>query len=159
MSYDSKADTLKHIETVRSLLSRVIIELSVRAREHDASKLEDPEKAVFDEYTPKLRETTYGSEEYETYLEEMQVALDHHYAHNRHHPEHFDGGIGDMHLLDLIEMLVDWKAATLRHEDGDLHESIEKNADRFGYGDELKAILHHTADWVEKISDDALPDY
>jgi hypothetical protein len=49
-------------------------------------------------------------------------------------------------------MLADWKAATLRHADGDLARSIEQNAERFGYGDEIKRLLIHTAayfGWLE----------
>jgi hypothetical protein len=38
-----------------------------------------------------------------------------------------------MDLVQVIEMLADWKAATLRHADGSLTRSIIQNADRFGY--------------------------
>jgi hypothetical protein len=41
--------------------------------------------------------------------------------------------------------LCDWKAATLRHADGDLGRSILQNADRFGYGDEILGLLLNTA--------------
>ncbi len=41
-----------------------------------------------------------------------------------------------MNLLQLTEMLCDWIAATRRHSDGDIHGSITKNRDRFGYGPE-----------------------
>jgi hypothetical protein len=71
----------------------------------------------------------------------MGEALKHHYAANSHHPEHYENGIAGMSLLDLIEMVCDWKAATERHADGDLLRSIEQNQDRFGYSDELKSIL------------------
>jgi len=50
-----------------------------------------------------------------------------------------------MDLLDLVEMLCDWKAATERHKDGDLLRSIEQNQKRFLYSDELKQILINTA--------------
>jgi hypothetical protein len=43
-------------------------------------------------------------------------------------------------------MLCDWRAATLRHADGDLRRSIEINQKRFGYTDELKAVLLNTAE-------------
>jgi hypothetical protein len=75
----------------------------------------------------------------------MGEALQHHYEVNRHHPEHFPNGIDDMNLLDVIEMLADWKAATLRHADGDLDRSITQNAERFGYGAQLEGILRNTA--------------
>lgn len=143
--YDSRPDTLAHIETVRRYLATVVKCLQNRAADHDRSKLEEPEKSTFDEFTPKLRGSTYGSEEYASFLAAMKPALDHHYAHNAHHPEHHPNGVRDMSLLDLVEMLCDWKAATERHADGSLARSIEINQTRFGYSDELKAILTNTA--------------
>lgn len=142
--YDSKPDTLNHISTVNELLDTLIKDLISRAGAHDFSKLHAPEKAVFDEYTPKLAVVTYGSEEYKQCLAGMQKGLDHHYQFNRHHPEHYSAGIKGMSLVDLCEMVADWKAATLRHKDGDILKSIELNQKRFGYGDELKQILINT---------------
>jgi hypothetical protein len=145
-AYDSRPDTLEHIGHVRRLIEQAINNLARRAATHDASKLAEPELSVFDRVTPQLRELTYGSDEYRASLAAMGPALDHHYAANDHHPEHFQGGIADMHLMQLVEMLCDWKAATLRHADGDLRRSIEQNAERFGYGDEMKRLLLNTAD-------------
>jgi hypothetical protein len=145
-NYDSRSDTLAHIANVRRLLAEAIADLQERAIAHDFSKLDDPEKAVFDEYTPKLRDSTYGSEEYKRFLAGMGEGLAHHYQVNDHHPEHFGGGIADMDLIQLVEMLADWKAATMRHADGDLDRSISQNAERFGYGFELERVLRHTAE-------------
>lgn len=50
-----------------------------------------------------------------------------------------------MNLVDLIEMLCDWKAATLRHDDGDLIKSLKHNQERFGFGDEIGQLLLNTA--------------
>jgi hypothetical protein len=86
-----------------------------------------------------------NDDEYKSYLTGMGEALKHHYAHNSHHPEHYEDGIAGMSLLDLVEMLCDWKAATERHADGDLRRSIEQNQERFGYSDELRSILENTA--------------
>lgn len=146
MTFDSRPETQEHIETVRSFLRAVIGELRDRSERHDASKLVEPELSVFNEFTPKLRESTYGSDEYKGYLVEMGKGLRHHYEVNDHHPEHFANGIADMDLVQVIEMLCDWKAATLRHADGDLRRSIEQNAARFGYGDEMKRLLLNTAE-------------
>ena len=144
--YDSSNDTYKHIEKVQELMKAFIEDLNFFSLSHDYSKLETPEKEIFDIYTPKLKECTYGSDEYKTYLKEMQIALDHHYELHRHHPEHFKNGIKEMDLVDLIEMICDWKAATLRHDDGDISKSIEINQERFGYSDELKQILLNTVE-------------
>ena len=152
MSYDSTEDTKAHISEVRILLAGVVTDIQERMRDHDKSKLEAPEKEIFDAVTPKLRTLTYGSPEYHASLEEMGPALDHHYSVNAHHPEHHEDGIHGMNLVDLIEMLADWKAATLRHDDGDLKRSIDVNAERFGYGEEIHTLLLTTArdlGWLE----------
>jgi hypothetical protein len=142
---DSAEATKKHIGRVRELLWAVRDNLGGRSAAHDASKLESPEKEVFDEFTPKLAASAYGSEEYWGLLAAMKPALDHHYARNSHHPEHYPDGIKGMSLLDVIEMLCDWKAASERHGGGCILRSIEINQKRFGYSDELKAILLNTA--------------
>lgn len=154
--YDSRQDTLQHIQQVRHFMDKVINDLIARALRHDASKLMSPEKEVFDEFTPKLKDSTYGSEEYEGFRKAMGEALKHHYAYNSHHPEHWPNGIKDMSLVDILEMLCDWKAATLRHSDGDIRRSIEQNQQRFGYSDELKTILVNTLPLLEQ-EDKATP--
>jgi hypothetical protein len=145
MAEDSTVATLRHSRRVDELLLELMWEIGLRVTHHDESKLEDPEKAIFDEFTPKLRDTTYGSDEYKGYLKEMGVALQHHYANNRHHPEHFENGVDGMTLVDLVEMLADWKAATERHADGDLARSLEIQKERFGLTHQLVSILRNTA--------------
>lgn len=140
----SKEQTLQHIALVQKLIGNAVTRLVVRAIVHDKSKLESPEVEVFEEFTPKLAGSTYGSEEYEEFRKAMKPALDHHYAHNSHHPEHYPNGIRGMSLLDLLEMICDWKAATMRHNDGDILRSVEINQKRFGYSDELKEIFLNT---------------
>jgi hypothetical protein len=120
--------------------------LGERAVSHDDSKMESPELALFDEYTPKLAGCTYGSEEYQKFLVELKPALDHHYAVNRHHPEHFEEGVAGMNLVDVVEMFCDWFAASKRHDDGDIYKSINFNKDRFHLPVELVSIFHNTAD-------------
>lgn len=147
MSYtqtDCIRDTKEHISQVREFMLIFAQELIRRALVHDQSKLEAPELDVFTEYTPKLKDSTYGSEEYKTFLAEMQVALKHHYANNSHHPEHYDNGIRGMDLADIVEMMCDWKAATMRHTDGDITKSIEFNKTRFDYSDDLEQIFKNT---------------
>lgn len=140
--------TNEHIDHVRNFMYNIAHDIIMRAQSHDMTKLMDPELPIFVEYTPKLKDTTYGSDEYKQYLKEMRVALDHHYAENRHHPEHFDNGVNGMNLIDLIEMLCDWKAATLRHNDGDIIKSIDINEGRFGISEQLKGILKNTVNSI-----------
>ena len=142
---DVVRETHEHVQNVQILMAAAMREIVGRAAVHDASKFKEPEFATFCEFTPKLKGCTYGSEEYRDYLEAMKPALEHHYRANPHHPEHFPDGYWDMSLIDLLEMLCDWIAATLRHDDGDIRRSIEQNQGRFGYSNDLKQILHNTA--------------
>jgi hypothetical protein len=144
MTYDSRPDTEKHIETVRGFLGDVQGNIAGRSLLHDQSKLDEPEKSMYDEFTPKLRGSTYGSNEYKGFLKDMGDALQHHYAVNSHHPEHYENGINGMSLLDLIEMLADWKAAGMRHANGNIEQSLEINRKRFGMSDQLFEIFKNT---------------
>lgn len=175
MKYDSRQDTEKHINRVRELINICRGRLEIRAGNHDLSKLNSPEKEVFDEMTPLLKASTYGSKEYQTMLREMQPALEHHYNINSHHPEHYEKAecmicfsqepegnttfcqkcgngtfvkqhptLDGMSLLDILEMLCDWKAASERHANGSMEHSLEINKVRFTIGTELQKILKNT---------------
>lgn len=175
--------TMRHIERVRNILNLFIKELMERAEKHDQSKLQSPEVEAFTEYTPKLRDVTYGSAEYENFRKLMAPALEHHYANNRHHPEHFpkysdhltlalqhllkhmqgdpsipamvyqriehdlevaESSINNMNIIDVLEMLCDWKASSERHNDGNIIKSIHINTDRFKISPQLARILENT---------------
>ena len=143
--YDSTKDTLLHIKRVNELLLEFTKDLITRAQVHDRSKLESPEKEVYDEWTPILAGTTYGTKEYRAMVSEMSPALRHHYENNPHHPEYYATGIEGMNLGDLVEMFFDWKAASERHKDGDIMRSIDINEKRFGLPKELAQIFKNTA--------------
>ena len=152
MGYDSTEDTQDHIGKVVDLIDRFLVHIARRGRSHDLSKLESPEKDLFDEYTPLLQETTYGSDEYKQYLKEMGEALEHHYEKNRHHPNHHKRGIDGMTLIDIVEMFCDWKAASMRH--GDFAASLEHNRQRFNIGDQLHSIFVNTANELDLFNRD-----
>ena len=143
--YDSTQDTMEHIGKVREHIAACIDSLWFRAKVHDASKLLPPEKEAFDEMTPILSGLTYGSDEYKAGIARLGPALEHHYFVYAHHPEHYPDGVNGMSLLDVLEMLCDWKAASERHNDGDIARSIEINRERFGMSDQLTNILRNTA--------------
>ena len=150
----SRRATLEHKMAVLKYVNLVIVELINRAANHDNSKLESPEVEYFDQATRAypLDQIRYGTPEYEESKKFIAPALDHHYAVNRHHPQHFPDGIKGMNLIDLIEMLCDWKASTLRQPGGNLLKSIEHNASpkNFNYGPELAQIFDNTADFFEE---------
>lgn len=146
----ARFQTMRHIETVRNYISLCIKELLDRQMHHDQSKLEGEECEAFEVLTERLHGLTYGSEEYKSNLRQYAPAIQHHYKNNRHHPEHFpDGGILKMNLIDLLEMLCDWKSASLRHADGDIWRSLDINKERFGYDEQLHIIFQNTVQWLE----------
>lgn len=147
---DSKRETDKHRLNVATLLSVVSLHLSARGTLHDLSKLSEPELSCFAEWGPKLGQLEYGTEEYEEARQKMGEALKHHYENNRHHPEHFEGGVGDMNLVDLFEMVCDWKAASLRMKDGSFEQSVETCAKRFNIDPQLAKIIMNTKDILDK---------
>lgn len=145
MNYDSTKDTLEHIYSIRRHISTVIEDLRFRGEVHDLTKLYSPEKEYFDKYTPSLIDLEYGSDAYKESLTRLVEALSHHYSHNSHHPEYYTHGVSEMSLMDIVEMLCDWKASSERHSDGNIHKSIEINVERFGIDSQLAAILKRTA--------------
>ena len=144
---DSTHATRAHQIRVMELMQTVMGKIMDAAVNHDASKLVEPEKSVFDVFTPRLKHLDYGTPAYAEALKHMKPALDHHYANNRHHPEFHENGIHGMDLLYLIEMLADWKAAGERHTDSKgLANSIKINAERYGYDEGFAALLTRTAE-------------
>ena len=146
---ECRVETQKHIDKVRKYIRFFTDKLTDRSEKHDASKLGDFECQYFAEHTERLSEIEYGSEEYKKELEELRPALEHHYNSNRHHPEYHKNGIVDMNLVDILEMLCDWKASCSRQKNGNLLKSIEINSERFNIDKQLSQILINTARMLE----------
>ena len=157
--YDSRPETQEHIDRVRDLMAGALNNLAQRASVHDASKLVEPELSAFDIATPKLAGLEYGSEEYRQSLRDLGPALQHHFAANDHHPEHFDAGVRGMSLLSLTEMLCDWRAASERVKQrtddpakvATFEAGLAHNKERFGISDDLYEILLNTARELEML--------
>lgn len=156
-TYDSSPETLEHIDRVRHFINRAILNITVRSKKHDATKLIEPEKSAFDIATPKLANLKYGSDEYKESLKELGSALEHHYQHNDHHPQYFHNGVEGMSLMSLLEMLCDWRAAserTKQHTDDPVvmntfEAGIEFSIGRFHIEPQLAQILRNTARELE----------
>jgi len=140
---------MEHKEAVKRYMNKIVTSIKKRAESHDDTKLEEPEFTPMSKTYANLSTTTYGSDEYHELLEELKEPLKCHYAKNRHHPEHFSKGIKDMNLIDLIEMLCDWYAATEKHDDGNIKTSIEHNKERFGFTKELEQIFKNTIEFLD----------
>jgi hypothetical protein len=142
-------ETIAHIRFVQRLLNKFAVDLIRRGEVHDQSKLDRPEVSAFAEHTKNLATTTYGSEMYEGFRKALGPALDHHYANNTHHPEHYPRGIDGMSLLDVVEMFCDWYAAGKRHNDGNIRNSLRNNKPRFNVSDQLEHVFENTISFLE----------
>ena len=49
-----------------------------------------------------------------------------------------------MTLLDIVELLCDWRAATERNKNGNIRMSIEKNTVRYKISPQLAQIMQNT---------------
>jgi hypothetical protein len=124
-------------------LADCISDLFQRAAVHDNSKFSPEEYNAYDQAFPELQKYAYGSEEFKAALAKIQPALQHHYAVNDHHPEFFKSGISEMHLVQLIEMLCDWLAASERSQT-DFERGLEMNKTRFSIDTQLFEVLTNT---------------
>jgi hypothetical protein len=147
--FHSIADTQEHANKVQYYIDILINELNRIKRIHDKSKMSFPEVGYFAKYGPMLKDLTYGSDEYKKCLSEMKPGVDHHYQNNSHHPEYHKDGIKGMDLINVVEMICDWYAASQRHNNGDIFVSIEKNKERFKMPDELASILKNTIKFIK----------
>ena len=146
MTFDEcRVETQRHIDKVRKYIRFFTDRLTTRGENHDASKLESPEIELFAEHIEHLAEIEYGSEEYEAELKALGPAIEHHHSVNKHHPEYHPNGINDMTLIDLVEMIADWKASSERTKSGNLLKSIDINIKRFNIEPQLAQILKNTA--------------
>jgi Family of unknown function (DUF5662) len=148
-TYDSRADTLAHIHHVRDNIDVFVRAMLRRGRAHDASKFSAAEKTVLDEVMPLLDGVAYGSPAWDDIVARAAPALEHHYRHNSHHPEHYgNAGIAGMDLFDVVEMLCDWMAAARRNSSDGV--KLAYNVEKFAIDPQLAAILANTlARWPE----------
>ena len=140
----------KHIARVAELAGILGYMIIARGETHDSSKLEEPELSKWEKYVPFLSKFEYGTKEYKDASNKMSDVIELHHEANRHHPQHHEHGIEDMDLVDIIELICDWKAASERTNGGDIYKSIEDGQKRFGYSDDLKKILINTVKILEE---------
>ena len=146
LMYDCTDDVMEHKRKVEYWMGDIASQITGRAKVHDDSKLKEPGKTIFDQWTPNLKQVEFGSEEYHEALKAMGQGLTHHYHSNRHHPEHFQDGIEGMTLVDLIEMLCDWLAAA---EEKKVHIDLGYLQQRFGLSDQLVRIFRNTLEDID----------
>jgi len=120
----------RHITTVQKHLNKFVARLQQRSIEHDLSKLSKDEFAGFVEVNQIARLHPYGSQEYKDSLKGNQtIAL--HFSRNSHHPEYHPNSVNDMTILDWIELVTDWKAASETYGNTSFNDSLEIQRKRF----------------------------
>lgn len=108
----------------------IVSELNKRGIVHDISKFKEPEFIAFSSTRERFKKAQYGTDEYKQLCDEVRPALEHHYQNNRHHPEHHTNGVKDMTLVDVLEMLADWKAASVRPPYNELKDTLSFSFER-----------------------------
>jgi hypothetical protein len=142
----SAEKTLRHIARVQELLSEAAVELLRRGAVHDRSKFDPTEAeplAQMDELIAREGNVPFGSPEYEARKALLGPMLKHHYTANSHHPEHFENGVNGMTLFDVVEMFVDWKAASERGEQSSM--ALAKACEKYAIAPQLADIMRNTA--------------
>lgn len=124
-------------------IASCVNDLFLRAAVHDNSKFGPDEYEAYEKAFPDLQKYTYVSDEFKTTLATIRPAIEHHYRVNDHHPEFFEEGINGMHVVQMIEMLCDWKAASERSKT-DFFVSLETSRKRFTIDDQLFKIIVNT---------------
>lgn len=138
--------TRKHMQRVSELMGEAACELIKRAAKHDLSKLTAIELEPLQRMQDIIDaegQAPYGSDEYKRRTKMLGPMLANHYANNSHHPEHYARGVDDMDLFDVIEMFLDWKAASERGEESSMN--INKACERFEVSDQLRLVMMNTA--------------
>lgn len=151
VEFDFLTDTLIHIGEVQEELEVFCHELKMRGIKHDRSKLQDPEFSIFVSTREQFKKANYGTPEYDAVMEAARPAVDHHYKNNRHHTGHHSNGIEDMNLIDIIEMICDWKVAARRSPNQTFQESLPKCFKKYNIHGQLKQTILNTLKYLEYI--------
>jgi hypothetical protein len=115
---------------------------------HDDSKFGKDEFPIYASMMDEFAANPFGTAGYFKAKEAISEATDRHFAANRHHPEHFQDGIEGMTLIDILEMLADWKAATMNHPEkpGCMVRSLDYAVKKYKITPQLATILLNTID-------------
>lgn len=141
---DVLTDTLLHVNEVKAAIEVFNSELTKRGILHDSTKLQEPEFSPFCFTRERFKKVNYGTPEYQALVDEIKPSIEHHYKHNRHHTAHHANGIDDMNLIDIIEMISDWKAAERRSPDKKLADTLDYAFEKYKIDVQLGKIITNT---------------
>ena len=144
-------DTITHISEVQENLAEIRADLEKRGIAHDRSKFTAEEFDSFVKTRPKFKKANYGSREYQECVDQIKPAIDHHYNNNRHHTGFHEKGFQDMNLLDILEMLADWKAASRRSPDLTFEDSLPKAFKKYHIPENMQKHIIATLKYLKWI--------
>lgn len=141
----------RHRDAVRLNVQRLTHDLERRALAHDLSKLSPDEVEGFVRINQAAREHPYGSDEYIASMRREKgpdgcITL--HFSRNSHHPEYHEHE-RDMGWLDLIEMVLDWKAAADTYGKATLREGLATHRQRLDFTEAQWWLIEQVVDWIE----------
>lgn len=135
---------MRHREVVADFLHNFSDYFRARAREHDQTKLRFDEFEGFARINKVARNHAFGTPEYDASMEEAKKpggCIHLHFSRNAHHPEFHDSE-KDMGLLDLMEMVMDWKAASMTYGTNTLAESLPIQLERHDFDPWQVRVIH-----------------
>ena len=132
-----------HISRVRKHINTFVQLLLKRAINHDKSKLEEPELSWWKEMDKEPR-YPYGSEEYKQKIKRWDKVFKHHYKYNRHHPEHYEYGVSEMTLVDIVEMMCDWLGYKDTITISEALKVCDEQMKRYNIPDGIRQIIFNT---------------
>lgn len=141
-------DVIMHVSEVTENLSQIRSDLEQRGIAHDRSKFEPFEFDAFVSTRPKFKKANYGTPEYQECVDLIKPSIDHHYAVNRHHTGFHEQGFAGMNLLDILEMLADWKAAARRSPSQSFAESLPKAYAKYGISKDMQIHIEATLKYL-----------
>jgi hypothetical protein len=142
--FDFLCDAILHVSEVSENMEAIAGELRRRGIAHDRTKFQALEFDAFVSTREKFKKANYGTPEYQECVELVRPAVDHHHKNNRHHTDFHPNGVNDMTLMDLAEMIADWKAAARRSPDRKLEDTLDYAFDKYGIGQQLGGVLRNS---------------
>ena len=142
--FDFICDTILHVSEVAENLEAMASQLRQRGLSHDRTKFQALEFDAFVSTREQFKKANYGTQDYQDCVAAVRPAVDNHHENNRHHTDYHKNGINDMTLIDVMEMLADWKAAARRSPDRKFEDTLEYAKNKYAIDDQLFKIIVNT---------------
>jgi len=145
--FDYLCDVILHVSEISENLETIASELRKRGMSHDRTKFQQLEFDTFVSTREEFKQTSYGTPEYKAVCAKAQPAMDHHYSNNRHHTAYHENAVNDMNLIDIIELVCDWRAANRRNADQcTMLESVKRGLsnEKYQISEQLAKIIINT---------------